>query len=102
MKKELFQSYQINVEYLDVSGFEHLETLQIRDQLALIETELSEVQKQQLSLAYQLLIKKSKKFYAELSTLIDLKKKRELENISSTSWWWYIDILAKLPQLFKK
>ncbi|MGI0480588.1 hypothetical protein ACN4EE_07335 [Geminocystis sp. CENA526] len=100
MKEELLQSYQINVKYPDVSGFEHLETLQIRDQLALIEIELSEDQKKQLSLADQLLIKNSQKFYAELSTLIDLKKKRESENISPTSWWWYVDVLANLPLLF--
>jgi hypothetical protein len=41
MKEELLKSYQINVKYPDISGFEHLETLQIRDQLALIETELT-------------------------------------------------------------
>jgi ABC-type iron transport system FetAB ATPase subunit len=100
MKEELLQTYQINVEYPDVSGFEHLETLQIRDQLALIETELSETEKQQLSLADQLLIKNAQVFYAELSTVIDLKKKRESENISPVSWWWYMDVLANLPQLF--
>jgi hypothetical protein len=45
MKEELLQIYKINVKYPDVSGFEHLETLQIRDKLALIETELSDKRK---------------------------------------------------------
>ncbi|MGY6529567.1 MAG: hypothetical protein ACXITR_06525 [Cyanobacterium sp.] len=99
MKQELLQIYKINVKYPDVSGFEHLETLQIRDQLALIETELSETEKQQLSLADQLLIKNAQGFYTELSTVVDLKKKRESENISPVCWWWYLDVLANLPQL---
>jgi hypothetical protein len=68
--------------------------------LALIETELSESEKQQLSLADQLLIKSAQEFYIELSSVIDLKKKRESENISPVSWWWYVDVLANLPQLF--
>jgi len=56
--------------------------------------------KKSLSLADQLLIKNSQKLSSELSTLIDLKKKRKLENIFSTSWGCYVDILANLPQLF--
>lgn len=100
MKEQLIKSYQISVKYPEVSGFEHLEMLQVRDQLALIESQLNEEQKKELSLADQLLIKNAKLFNAELSTVIDLRKKRESEHISSSSWWWYLDVLANLPQLY--
>ncbi len=100
MKEELLTSYQINVQYPEVSGFEHLETLQIRDQLALIETKLTDEEKQKLSFADRLLIKNAKLFYDELSNLIDLQEKRESAQISPLSWWWYLDVLGNLPQLF--
>lgn len=100
MKKQLLNNYTIAVNYPESSGFEHLEMLQIRDELALIEHELNELEKDKLSLADQLLIKNAKQFYGELSGIINLKQKRESEQIISTSWWWYLDVLASLPQLF--
>lgn len=100
MKKQLLKNYQIAVNYPEASGFEHLEMLQIRDQLALIENELNGLEKEELSLADQLLIKNAKQFYHELSSIIDLKQKREREQISSGFWWWYLDVLANLPLLF--
>jgi hypothetical protein len=100
MKEQLLQIYQIAVKYPESSGFEHLEMLQIRDELALIENELNEREKEELALADQLLIKNSQLFYHELSIIIDLRQKRESEQISSASWWWYLDVLANLPQLF--
>lgn len=74
--------------------------LQIRDELAIIENELNGLEKEELSLADQLLIKNAKQFYNKLSSIIDLKQKRESEQISSAFWWWYLDVLANLPQLF--
>jgi len=100
MKQQLLKNDQIAVNYPEASGFEHLEMLQIRDQLALIENQLNGLEKEELSLADQLLIKNAKEFYNELSSIIDLKQKRESEQIIATSWWWYLDVLANLPQLF--
>ena len=96
MKEKLLKSYQVAVKYPEASAFEHLEMLQIRDQLALMENELNSLEKEQLTLADELLIKNSQKFSQELSSIIDLKQKRESEQIPSASWWWYLDVLASI------
>jgi hypothetical protein len=100
MVAQLLKNYTISVQFPDVSAFEHLEMLEIRDKIAEIEEQLSEQEKKELSLADQILIKNSVVIYGQLSQIIDLRKKRADDNISSASWWWYLDVLANLPQLF--
>lgn len=87
-----------SLEFPDVSGAEHLETLEIRDELARIEAELTAEEKEKLSLADRQLIKQANQIYAELSRFINLQQKRESEQISPEHWWWYLDVLAHLPR----
>ena len=95
---KLLTYYCQSLEFPDVSGAEHLELIEIREELASIESELTEAEKRQLSIADSQLIKKAARFYAELSRFINLKQKREAEPISAEHWWWYLDVLAHLPQ----
>lgn len=94
----LLNHYCLSVEFANVSGAEHLEMLQIRDQLADLEITLTEDEKKSLSQADRQLIRQADKFYSELSHFVDLKKKRESEKIEPLRWWWYLDVLAYIPK----
>ena len=94
----LLNYYCQSLEFPDVSGAEHLETIEIREELAKIESELTAEEKAKLSLADRKLIQQSAQIYAELSRFIDLQQKRKSEQINPEHWWWYLDVLAHLTQ----
>jgi hypothetical protein len=93
----LLKHYQVDVEYPDVSGAEHLQMLQIRDELAKQETSLTIQERQRLAAADQRLIEQAAAFYTELSRFIDLAQHRQDHQIPSSHWWWYLDVLVQLP-----
>jgi hypothetical protein len=95
---QLLKHYQVDVEYPDVSGAEHLQMLQIRDALAEQEPLLDPQERQALAAADQRLVEQSAAFYAELSRFIDLAQHRQERQIASSHWWWYLDVLVQLPQ----
>ena len=141
----LVKNYCVMVEFPDVSGAEHLEMLQLRDELAKVEFQLSEEEKGLLAnadgrwehlsfvksiffivvraspLAYCTirergrshckcktemlpgrLVEQAREFYEELSRFVDLTQKRKFEEITPQRWWWYLDVLALLPNLRKQ
>jgi len=95
---QLLKHYQVDVEYPDVSGAEHLQMLQIRDELAEQESSLGPQERQALAAADQRLIEQADVFYAELSRFIDLAQHRQEHQIASSHWWWYLDVLVQLPR----
>jgi hypothetical protein len=38
--------------------------------------------------------------FAELSRFIDFEQRRRTQATPATHWWWYLDVLARLPQPF--
>jgi len=38
--------------------------------------------------------------YAELSPFIDFEQRRRTQASPATHGWWYLDVLARLPQSF--
>jgi hypothetical protein len=93
----LLNIYNISLDYPEVSGAEQLELLMIRDQIAELETQLSEEERQTLSAADQKLIKNAKIIEQELSQFINLANYRKQEDIPPQKWWWYLDVLSHLP-----
>jgi hypothetical protein len=93
----LLNIYNISLDYPEVSGAEQLELLMIRDQIAELETQLSEEERQILSAADQKLIKNAKIIEQELSQFINLANYRKQEDIPPQKWWWYLDVLSHLP-----
>lgn len=93
----LLENYMIQVDYPDVSGAEHLETLQIRDRLAELETDFSREDRDVLVAADRKLMINIAKIYRELSRFVDLGSYREEWKISPQKWWWYLDVLSHLP-----
>jgi hypothetical protein len=89
--------YLVAVEHPEVSGFEHLEMLLVRDKLAEQESLLTAEEKAQLTVADQQLIKRANEFYTELSRVTDLKSERQQRHPDAKQWWWYLDVLTNLP-----
>ena len=93
----LLNNYCASVEFLDVSGAEYLEMLQIRDRLAETESQLSQEEKILLTTADRQLIEHVNVFYHELSRFVNLADIRKVEAIIPQRWWWYLDVLVFLP-----
>lgn len=96
--KKLLQHYITDVEFPDVSGAEHLEMFQIRDKLFELEASLTKAELEALAAADRRLIEQASEIYAELSRFIDFEQRRRTQAIPATHWWWYLDVLARLPQ----
>lgn len=94
----LLKKYMTDVEFPEVSGAEHLEMLQIRDRLFEQEQTLSAEEQVALNQADRRLVEQSARFFTELSRFLDLPQHRQTRHIPVTRWWWYLDVLAQLPQ----
>jgi len=91
--------YTTSVKHPNVSGFEHVEMLVMRDKLADIEHTLPPVEKDQLAKADRRLAEQASEFYAELARITDLRYERNQRQIPSSHWWWYLDVLVCAPSL---
>jgi hypothetical protein len=96
---ELLKNYQVAVEHPNASGFEHLEMLMIRDKLAGWTVRLSRDEQEILAEVDRLLIAQAAAFHAELARVTDLEHERQRRAVQPTSWWWYLDVVAHLPEL---
>lgn len=93
---ELLQTYQISVEFNNVSGAEFLDLLSIRDELT--ELNLTVEEQKLLTKADQILLKHCPLICQELSRFINLSEYRKQQNIKPQQWWWYLDVLVNLPE----
>lgn len=96
---KLLERYLIDVEHPDVSGIEHLQMLETRSKLAAVESSLTPSEKKQLIEADRKLAMQTNKFLAELSRFVDLAVERKQRQPEPNEWWWYLDILARVPSL---
>jgi hypothetical protein len=72
---EYLQRYLVAVEHPDVSGFEHLDMLLLRDKLAQSSSQLTPDQQAKLAAADQRLMSQVAAFYAALSQITDLAQR---------------------------
>jgi hypothetical protein len=96
---ELLKNYQLAVTSPYVSGFEHLQMLDIRDDLELDKTKLTLEELELLAKADHQLLTLAADFYAELSKIADLAQERHQHNPPPSHWWWYLDVLTQVPAL---
>jgi hypothetical protein len=92
--KELLRHYSEGVGYPDVSGFEILELLDIRSEIARKEKELSPEEREKLETADGVFLKNAAKFFAAIRGIADLAEMRRKANVSPSHWWWYLEKLA--------
>lgn len=97
--KELLGHYIEGVYYPEVSGFEILELLDIRSEIARKERELSLEEKKKLETADGIFLKNAAKFFTAISEIADLAEMREKANVSPSHWWWYLEKLAYMEKV---
>lgn len=97
--EELIVAYEVDVRFPDVSGMEHLEMLLTRSKIAREETHLTAEQRLRLAEADKVLLQQAKAFYQAINKIADLEAWRLDENVPVTHWWWYLDVLAHIPEL---
>ena len=95
---ELIAAYEVDVRFPDVSGMEHLDMLITRSEIAKGERCLTDEQRDRLAEADQVLLRQSPRFYQAIQEIADLDTWRRDEGAPSAYWWWYLDVLAQLPE----
>lgn len=91
------QHYLIAVQHPDVSRFELLDMIMVRDKLFVQWSSLTPQQQTQTAAADQLLLGHATEMVAELSHITDLNHERQQRNPSPEQWWWYLDVLSHTP-----
>ena len=81
-----------------VSGFEILEMLQLRSELASVENKLVSKELTGLELADGIFLKNAPLFYSNLAKIVDIQKAREERKVLPSHWWWYLDKLFQKQQ----
>lgn len=95
---EFLKRYEVAVEHPEVSAFEHLDMLMVRDRLAEQERSLSSDEKRRLQEADQRLLEHAVAFQTELDRITTLESERRRRQPPPQRWWWYLDVLAALPK----
>jgi hypothetical protein len=95
--KELIAAYEADVQCPDVSGMEHLEMLMTRSEIYRNELHLSGEERERILNADRVLIENARQFYESIQAIADLDSWRRDENVPPTHWWWYLDVIVKLP-----
>jgi len=96
--EELIAAYEVDVRFPEVSGIEHLDMLLIRSEIAHGEHHLTAEQCARLAKADHMLLQQARCFYQAIAKIADLQAWRQEENVLPVHWWWYLDVLAQLPE----
>ena len=83
----------------EVEQPEHLEMLQIRDQLAELESTLTSEEQNALAEADRVLVERASAFHQEPLRLLDLLHTAGNAASYPARWWWYSDVISHLPRL---
>lgn len=94
----LLAHYCVAVQHPEVSGAEHLEMLQLRDQLAVLAPTLTSEEQVALGEADRVLAEHAPVVHHELQRFLDLAAYRRDQEISPERWWWYLDVLQHVPR----
>lgn len=100
--KEMLSAYEMDVQFPDVSGMEHLDMLLTRSELAKYEPHLTDEERQRLLSADRMLMQQADQFYQAIQSIAELASWRRDENIPASHWWWYLDVVTQMPLRPKK
>lgn len=90
------KSYIAGTQSPKASGFEHLQTLMMRDKLFEDATVLGSEEKKLLRNADHQLLEQAVVFVEELEAVTSLEYERKQRTISPLRWWWYLDVIVNL------
>ncbi|HDH87027.1 MAG: hypothetical protein DRG71_04450 [Deltaproteobacteria bacterium] len=91
VSQELMEYLKETMNHPDVSGFELIEILDIRSQLAAREPVLSDDDKTGLETLDRQLLKLSDLLVMRISEVADLAQMRKKAHALPSHWWWYLD-----------
>jgi hypothetical protein len=95
----LLESYEVDVQYPGVSGFEILEMLDIRSRIADLERGLDTEQRARLEAADDRLLRSAPAFFQSVAAIADLPEMRRRSHTPGSRWWWYLERLAEREPL---
>lgn len=93
--------YKVAIQHPDVSGFEMLDMLMVRDRLEAQWNELTLQEQNEVLAADKQLLSQADQFFAALSQVTHFEYERQQRRPEPEQWWWYLDVLVKLPQPFE-
>jgi len=101
MKRDetLIERFAVGVQHPDVSGFELLELLDLRSEIARGEHNLDEEERKQLEEADQCFLKHARRIYAGIAEVADLAEMRRRAGALPAHWWWYLEELLEAEKL---
>ncbi len=94
--KTILNDYIAGVQSPQASGFEHLQTLMVRDKLFETAVSLNSEEKARLRQADRQLLEQAPLFLEELGQMTNLAHERQNRNISALRWWWYLDVIVHM------
>lgn len=92
---ELLASYEVDVQFPDVSGFEILDMLDVRSRIAVLENELNDEERARLEAADDRLLRSAPAFFQSVAAIADLPETRRRSHTPCSHWWWYLERLAE-------
>ena len=96
--EERLSAYEVDVEFPDVSGMEHMQMLMTRSELHDAGHLLTSDQQTRLANADRKLLQQVRKYHNAIQSIADLTHWRETNGgVTPEHWWWYLDVLAQLP-----
>lgn len=101
-KERLLKDYAIGVCHPESSGFEVLELLDVRSQLAELESGLSDEEREKLEEADSLFLQNADRLYESLLQVADLTEMRKRAGVAPSHWWWYLDKLLQAEKIFAR
>ena len=96
--KKLLDYLSEGVLHPDVSGFELLEILDVRSQLAAREPLLNENERNRLENLDRQLSRNAVIMAVRISEVADLSEMRKRTRVLPSHWWWYLDEMGNLRQ----
>ena len=91
VSKELMEYLAEAMNHPDVSGFELIELLDIRSQLASREPLLSDNEKTRLEALDRQFLNLADLWVTRISEVADLAQIRKRTHVLPSHWWWYLD-----------
>jgi len=91
VSKKLIEYLLEALNHPDLSGFELIEILDIRSQLAAREPVLSDHDKTELETLDQHLLELAELLVTRISEVADLAQMRKKAHVLPSHWWWYLD-----------
>jgi len=91
VSKGLIEYLLETINHPDLSGFELIEILDIRSQLAAREPVLSDNDKTELETIDHHLLELADLLVTRISEVADLAQMRKKAHVLPSHWWWYLD-----------